>query len=388
MFTRLINITPQSSHSALILGPRGTGKTTWLREKFPQALYFDLLDYGTYTDFLADPSRLSNRIPDGFQDWVIIDEVQKIPSLLNEVHRLIESHKIRFLLTGSSARSLRRKGVNLLAGRALTYHFYPLTIKELGKAFKLTTSLKYGNLPSIYSHENPAHYLSSYIQTYLKEEILQESITRNLALFTRFLETASFSQGEVVNYSNIAREVGSNRSTITNYFEILEDLLIAYRLPVFTKRAKREVITHPKFYYFDVGVYRSIRPKGPLDTNEEAEGAALETLFLQEIKAINDYARLNYQIYYWRTQQGQEVDFILYGEKGFFAFEIKRKANLSIKDFSGLKAFASDYPEAKCIMIYGGNREYFERNILVIPYEKIINQLYEKITSSDVMGIN
>lgn len=359
----------------MILGPRGTGKTYWLRHTLPEAMYFDLLNTADYQAFLARPSLLDERIPDAYKDWVIIDEIQKIPELLNEVHRLIESRHIKFILTGSSARSLRKKGVNLLAGRALTRHMYPLTISELGDQFSLKASLVYGNLPSIYTHENPSDYLASYIQTYLREEVLQEGLTRNLSLFTKFLEVASFSQGEVVNYTRIAQEAASNRHTVVNFFEILEDLLIGYRIPTFKKRAKRNMISHPKFYYFDVGVYRALRPKGLLDSTAELEGAALETLFLQESMAINSYFSLGYDFYYWRTQSQLEVDFVLYGNNGFHAFEIKRKTNLNSSDFKGIKAFASDYPMAKCYVLYGGKEVYYNDNVEVIPFEKALRRL-------------
>src|SRR3990167_3112460 len=346
MFKRLLTIDPASRHSVMILGPRGTGKTYWLKQHFPEAIYFDLLDDETYTELLAQPTRLMERIPSHYTGWVIIDEIQKVPALLNEVHRQIESLGRRFILTGSSARKLRSRGVNLLAGRALTYHMHPLTSDELADQFNLKTALTYGLLPAIYGHDNPKHYLSSYIATYLKEEVLQEGLTRNLAQFTRFLETASFSQGEVINYTNISHEVSSNRHTVASFFEILEDLLIAYRLPVFTRRAKRDVIAHPKFYYFDVGIYRTLRPRGPLDIDSEIDGPALETLFLQQIKAINEYDALSYQIYYWRTRTQLEVDFVLYGERGFYAFEIKRKNKIIPKDLQALRTFHEDYKEA------------------------------------------
>lgn len=375
MYTRLLTIDPKMPESVLLFGPRGTGKTHWLKRQFPDSLYFDLLHDETYTEFLANPSILENRIPTNFQEWVILDEIQKIPALLNEVHRLIESKGFRFILTGSSARSLRRKGTNLLAGRALTYYMHPLTVVELKEQFVFNYSLKYGTLPKVYQTKRPEQYLSSYVKTYLKEEVQQEAVTRNIALFTRFLNVASFSQGEVLNYSNIAREIGTNRQTITNFFDILDDLLIAVRLPVFTRRAKREMAAQLKFYYFDVGVYRSLRPKGPLDSLEELDGASLETLFLQQIRALNDYLQWGYEFYYWRTCAKQEVDFVLYGEKGLLAFEIKRKQKLTPKDFSGLALFKKDYPMANCYLLYGGTREYFENDIKVIPFLKALSEL-------------
>lgn len=377
MYPRILKIDPNSQSSFFLFGARGTGKTSWVKEHFPEALLFDLLEDDTYSELLARPTRLADRIPEPFNQWIFIDEIQKVPTLLNEVHRLIETRKLRFILTGSSARSLRRKGVNLLAGRALTYHMYPLTTLEMGEDFNLKQALKIGNLPSAVTHQQPEKYLASYIRTYLREEVLQEGLTRNLSLFTRFLETASFSQGEVLNYTNIANEVGSNRYTINHFFDILEDLLIAYRISPFTKRAKREIVTAPKFYFFDVGVYRTIRPRGPLDLEAEGDGPALETLFLEEVKAINDYFELGYEIFYWRTRTKEEVDFILYGPKGLHAFEIKRKMYLTPRDFHGLRLFGEDYPMAKLHLLYGGSKSYYEGNIQVEPFEKFLTQLRE-----------
>lgn len=375
MFQRLLNISPELEQSFFLFGPRGVGKTSWIKKKYQDAIYFDLLNGDTYGELLARPVRLGEKISEKYNGWVIIDEIQKIPALLNEVHRLIEDRKLRFILTGSSARSLRRKGVNLLAGRALTYYMYPLTAVELGNDFAIAKSLQYGHLPSAVTHREPRKYLLSYLKTYLREEVLQEGLTRNLALFTRFLEVASFSEGAMLSYTEIAREVGSNRHTISNFFDILEDLLVAFRLPLFCKRAKRTAIAHPKFYFFDVGVYRVIRPKGLLDVPAEIDGAALETLFLQEAKAHNDYCELEYGFYYWRNELQQEVDFVLYGNNGFHAFEIKRKDKLYSSDFINLKAFAKEYPEAKLYLLYGGYEEYLEGDIRVLPFKQALLQL-------------
>lgn len=375
MYSRLLHIETTAPNSVFIFGPRGTGKTSWLKIHFPDALYFDLLDDDSYNEFLARPTRLGDRIPDGFADWVVLDEIQKVPALLNEVHRLIEHRKLRFVLTGSSARSLRSKGVNLLAGRALTYHMHPLTAQELATDFDLAKALRYGMLPSVYSYNQPKKYLKSYISAYLREEVLQEGLTRNLPLFTRFLETASFSQGEVLNYTEIAREISSNRHTVSNFFDILEDLLISVRIPVFRKRAKRSLVAHPKFYFFDTGVYRAVRPTGPLDSNEEADGPALETLFLQHARALNDYFDWEYDFFYWRTQSGTEVDFILYGPHGLHAFEIKRKRTPSQKDFKGLLAFGKDYPVASLHLLHGGRNSGHEGNVRHYPFQDAITNL-------------
>lgn len=377
MYSRILNL-PLKSHTSLFLfGPRGTGKTSFIKSHLPGALYLDLLESDLYASLKAQPSRLEKLIPPGFTDWVVIDEVQKIPELLNEVHRLIESKHIRFVLTGSSARTLKRAGTNLLAGRALRYTMHPLTIQELKSDFNIEHALNYGLLPMTFLDIDPAKYLSSYIQTYLREEVLQEALVRNLGTFTRFLEVASFSQGQVLNFSDIAREMGVDRQLVANYFDILEDLLLSIRILPFTKRAKREVIAHPRFYYFDCGVYRSIRPKGFLDTPQEISGAGLETLFLQSVRAVNDYYDLGYQIYFWRTKMGTEVDFVLYGEKGLHAFEIKHSNQVNSKFLKGLKQFLGDYPESTATLIYLGKEREYHGKINVIPMADFLSELPE-----------
>lgn len=370
MFPRLLHLPSNPKKSCFLFGPRGTGKTWWLRSNYPNAIYLDLLESTIYLELMANPQRLDNLIPPNYNDWIIIDEVQKLPDLLNEVHRLIEKRRLVFILTGSSARSLRRKGVNLLAGRALTYHMYPMTCPELKSKFNLKFSLQYGNLPAVFSEPDPLKYLKTYIHTYLREEILQEGLTRNLGGFSRFLEVASMSQGQLINMAEISRDVSLSRKVVESFFAIADDLLLTYQLPVFTKRAKRRMISHSKFYFFDVGVFRAIRPTGPLDSLEEIEGAAYETLVFQELKAINDYFNLGYQLYFWRTASQQEVDFVLYGPKGLLAFEVKRSYKISSKDLSGLKTFAEDYPEAERLLFYGGERYEHVDGIHIIPFAK------------------
>ena len=361
MYSRIIS-TPKNK-SFFLFGPRGTGKTTWVKKSFVDAIYIDLLESRTFNELLADPQRIENYIPENFNDWIIIDEIQKVPFLIDEVHRLIENKKLKFILTGSSPRKLRKKGQNLLAGRALNCYMHTLSVVELGKDFSLEHSLKYGSLPSVYTEEDPQGYLDSYIRTYLKEE----GLTRNLNAFARFLEAASFSQGSVLNISEVSRECSVERKVVENYCNILEDLLISVRIPVFTKKAKRRMSRHPKFYLFDTGVYMTVRPTGPLDSPELAEGIALESFFLQEIRAINEYYGLGYNIYYWRASGGLEVDFILYGKRGIKAFEIKRRNKVSMGMLSGLKAFLSDYPNAETFLLYGGNKPLFIDDIKVLP---------------------
>ena len=373
MYSRILE--HPRAKSFFLFGPRATGKTTWVQTVFADGIKIDLLESELYSSLLASPGRLAELIPDKYDDWVVIDEIQRIPDLLNEVHRLIEKRKLKFVLTGSSARKLRGKGINLLAGRALTRYMYPLTAGELGKDFSLAKSLQVGHLPSVYSETDPADYLASYVRTYLREEVQQEGLTRNLQTFARFLEASSFSQASTLNISEVARECSVNRKLAEEYFYILEDLLLAHRLPVFTRRAKRRMAAHPKFYLFDVGVYRAIRPKGVLDRPEEIEGVALETLLFQELRAVNDLHELGYHLYYWRIANGHEVDFVLYGERGLIAIEIKRAAKIRSHELKGLKAFSKDYPQAALYMFYGGEKKLFVNNIKLIPLEKAITTL-------------
>lgn len=375
MYPRLLK--PPQNKSFFLFGPRGTGKTTWVKKTFPQALYLDLLEAELFNDFLANPQRLENYVPQGFSDFIIIDEIQRVPELLNEVHRLIEKYHYKFILTGSSSRKLRRKGHNLLAGRALTFFMHPLTSLELEQDFDLDRSLNFGQLPAVYQEENPKKYLESYVQTYLEEEIQQEGLTRNLSAFGRFLEVASFSQGSLLNISAVAREAAIERKVVENYFTILEDLLIGYRLFPFTKRAKRRLVAHPKFYFFDVGVYRTVRPTGPLDLPEMIDGAALESLFFQELLAINHNLNLGYHLYYYRTATGTEVDFIAYGERGICAFEIKRTAKITSNMLRSLKQFFKEYPLAKVFFIYGGKRKMREGEIEILPMIDALKTLPE-----------
>jgi uncharacterized protein len=377
MISRTIHIPLKYNKSFFLLGPRGTGKTFWVKASMPNALYINLLDSEKYLALASLPKRIEEFIPPNFTDWIIIDEIQKIPLLLNEVHRLIEEKKHKFVLTGSSARSLRKKGVNLLAGRAIVYYLYPLTVQELGEHFDLRRSLHYGNLPAILSEPKPEAYLKAYINTYLKEEVQQEGLTRNLGSFIRFLEVASFSQGSILNMAQIARDVGVHQKIVASYFEILDDLLLAYRLPIFSKRAKRKVINHPKFYFFDAGIYSALKPKGIIDSEAELEGVALETLFLQELHAINEYYQLDYQIFYWRTQTGLEVDFVLYGSNGFYAFEIKRSNYVSKRDAKGLQHFSEEYPEAKLYLLYGGNQKYYYDNVIAQSITETLKNLFK-----------
>ena len=375
VFERLIKKPLESRKSFFLFGPRGTGKTTWLKHRLPEALFVNLLQSEYYNRLSANPGHLRQLIPPDHTGWTVIDEVQRIPALLNEVHDLIEARGLVFVLTGSSARTLRRREVNLLAGRALTYRMHPLTAVEQQEAFNLRDSVQLGHLPARFSESDPAKYLKDYVQTYLREEVMQESLTRNIAHFAHFLEVASFSQGATINISAVAREAHIERSVAENYFSILEDLLIAVRLPVFSRKAKRKLISQKKFYFFDAGVFRAIRPVGPLDSDAEIDGPALETLVLQELRAVNDNHDYGYQISFWRTRSSLEVDFVLYGPRGLLAIEIKRSTQIQPKDTRALREFKRDYPPAKCFVFYGGPSPVYMDDVTVLPIEHALRNL-------------
>lgn len=364
MYSRIFK--PDLKTSYFLFGPRGTGKSSWLKSHYPQSNYVDLLDDEIFNDLTAQPKNLLNYVKNPKYP-IIIDEVQKAPHLLDEVHRLIELKKYIFILTGSSARKLRKSGVNLLAGRAYTYNFHPLTCVEMNADFNLSSALKVGLLPLATQAENPNKFLQSYVTTYLKEEVQQERLTRNMPAFHRFIQAASFSQGAPLNLSSVAADCAVERKVVEDYFSILSDLLISFDLPIFSKKAKRELITKSKFYFFDAGVFRAIRPKGPLDSDSDIGGAAFETLVVQNIRALNDYCELGYELFYWHTRKHQEVDLVLYGKKRLLAVEIKSTSRPKKEDFHSLKLFKEDYPIAETIMIYGGHEEKTLHGVQLIP---------------------
>ncbi len=266
-------------------------------------------------------------------------------------------------------------GVNLLGGRARTFFMHPLTATEQGASFDLRKSLQFGHLPARFDDPDPLDYLRNYVATYLKEEVAQEGLTRNIGNFSRFLETAGFSQGQTLNITNVAREARVTRVVAENYFSIIEDLLIAVTLPVFSRHAKRKLISHRKFHFFDAGVFRAIRPSGPLDSDAEIDGPALETLVMQELRAINDYRDLGYDISYWRTRGGLKVDFVLYGPRGLIAIEVKRTRNPSRKDTRALREFKQDYPPARCFLFHTGESSLHMDDVTLLPIETALQTL-------------
>ena len=367
----------QPKESFFLFGPRGTGKSTWLHLNFKDALWIDLLNPDSFRIYNARPERLKELIlGNPSKKTVIIDEVQKSPVLLDVVHSLIEQKlKIQFILTGSSSRKLKRTGVNLLAGRAVRRSFYPFIAAELKNKFDFSDALRYGMLPLVFESKDKENVLKTYVSLYISEEVMAEGLVRNIGNFSRFLEAISFSHASLLNITNVGSECQVERKVVENYVSILEDLMLSYRIPVFTKRAKRAVASHPKFYFFDIGVFRALRPTGPLDKPEEIEGAALEGLVAQHLLAWNSNGGDKNSLYYWRTRAGSEVDFVLYGKDDFLAIEVKNSAKINDTDLRSLRSFKEDYPECKAFFLYRGKERFLKYGINCIPCEEFLKEL-------------
>ncbi len=371
---RMIEPTKQSF---FLFGPRGVGKTTWIKANYPDAFFIDLLEADTFRNYSAHPERLREIVlADPRLKTIVIDEIQKIPQLLPEAHGLIE-RKLgkQFILTGSSSRKLKRVGVDLLAGRALVHTLHPFMAIELKMLFDLGKALQIGLIPLIVQSQEPEKALKAYVSLYVREEVHLEGLVRNIGNFSRFLEAISFSHGSILNVSNVARECQVERKVVEAYIGILEDLLLAYRIPVFIKKAKRVPTQHPKFYFFDAGMFRALRPSGPLDKPGEIEGAALEGLIAQHLLAWNAYRGGKNQIYFWRTPSGTEVDFIVYGKDIFWAIEVKNSQKVRDEDLRVLKAFKTDYPQSKLFLIYRGKEKLLKDGISCIPCEDFLKSL-------------
>lgn len=362
--------------SFFLFGPRGTGKSTWLRQTLPDALVVDLLQPDVARELTARPERLRDLVRGApRRSTVVIDEVQRVPELLQVVHAILESNdRRRFVLTGSSARKLRRGGVNLLAGRAVVRTLHPFMAAELGR-FDLEAALTRGLLPLVVAADQPDDVLRAYASLYLDEEVRLEGWARNAGAFARFLEAISFSHGAVLNAANVARECEVERKTVVAYIEVLEDLLLSLRLPPFTRRAKRNTITHPKFFLFDAGVFRSLRPRGPLDRPHEIEGAALEGLVAQHLRAWLAYRLNDAKLFFWRTRSGVEVDFVIHGAAGFWAIEVKNTARVRPEDLRGLEAFGTDYPQAGLVLLYRGTRRERRGRVWILPVGDFLRAL-------------
>lgn len=349
MIARYLQIENELDSSIFLFGARQTGKSTLLRNQLKGAIYIDLLDSELLMRFRSKPNLLYEMLQDkDEQTVVVIDEIPEVPELLNEVHRLISEKGIKFVLCGSSARKLKRKGHNTLGGRALPCYFFPLVSAEIPN-FDLDKALLHGMLPTHYFAKNPQRLLAAYIDVYLKEEILQESIVRQLGTFQRFLEVAALSNGEMINYSNIATDCGIKVHTVRAYFDILEDTLIGYRIPAYTQTIKRRLIQAPKFYFFDVGLPQYLLNRTTIAQGTIEYGHAFEHFIVQELVAFIRYNHKKETLSYWRTHTGVEVDAVIGDAQ--VAIEIKSTNNIQSKHLKGLKSFVSDYPHARPIVV-------------------------------------
>lgn len=362
--------------SFFLFGPRGTGKSTWLREQLPDALYLDLLEPALHRRLSARPERLREALAGSPRSAdVVIDEIQRTPELLTVVHAILEEPAPpRFALTGSSARKLRRGGVDLLGGRALNRTLHPFMASELPD-FNLERALTLGLLPLVLDAGDPEGVLDAYASLYLEQEVTAEGLTRNVGQFARFLEAVSFSHASQLNAAAVARECEVPRRVVSSYIGILEDLLLSFRLPVFRKRAKRATVAREKFYLFDAGVFRSLRPRGPLDRPEEIDGQALEGLVAQHLRAWSAYSGFDARIMFWRTRGGSEVDFVVYGDSGLHAFEVKNTGRVDSADLRALRTFRQDYPEAEAAVLYRGRERLKMGDIWCLPVDDFLRQL-------------
>ncbi|MCE5316353.1 MAG: AAA family ATPase [Parachlamydia sp.] len=383
---RYLELEVPLGQSVFLWGPRNSGKSTYLHSRFPDSVYYDLLQTDLFLTFLKEPFRLREEIlqlsPEALKKPIIIDEVQKVPLLLNEVHWLIENHKpCYFILCGSSARKLRKEGVHLLAGRAWRFHFYPLVFPEINN-FDLLRALKTGLLPVAYFSNQLRRYLKAYIQDYLIEQIQKEGLVRNLAGFSRFLDAMALSHGEMTNFVNIARDCGVDAKTVKEYYDILVDTLVGYRLNPFQKLGKRDVITStPKFYLFDVGVAGFLMGRSFDILKGKEAGAAFEHWILTEFIAYRGLNDLDFSIFYWRTKSDLEVDYIL-GD-GKVAIEVKISAKVDKSDLRGMEAFIEEHSptQAYCVSLTPRARKIVLSNgtqVVDLPWEVFIRKLWDK----------
>ncbi len=376
MFTRLLNT---FSDSSFLFGPRGTGKSTWIKENFPDALVYDLLNTSETLRLTRDPSIIYHEVNSlRTEKWVVIDEVQKVPSLLNEVHRLIEEKKYKFILSGSSARKLKKESDNLLAGRARQTYLYPLVSAEVDYKIDLQKTLQFGMLPISFTSNDPQSYLKSYAETYLQEEIKAEALTRNIASFVRFLEIASRQNGQVTNMSSLSRDAGVARQTVQNYFELLVDTLVGSWLPTWKLKSSTKQVSHPKFFLFDSGVVRALSGRLPYPPTHEEAGPLLETFIINELKAYLHYTNKHYPLFYWRNHNGVEVDFFFETQSEYIGIECKLSANWENKYNKGLNRMLSEIgkQKVKLIGIYSGKRKAKYGEVEVYPVLDFLKTLW------------
>lgn len=374
MFLREQIFNGKDAESVFLWGARQTGKSTLLKMMYPGVLYFDLLLSDVFNRFLSNPALLRETVEaDNSSSLVIIDEIQRIPSLLNEVQWLIVNRNRQFILSGSSPRKIVRSGGNLLGGRALRYELYPLIYREIPD-FDLLRALNNGLLPRMYLSDRPARLLSAYVGSYLRDEIMAEARIRNISSFSRFLEAAAFSNGEIVNYSNIASDCGVSSPTIKEYFQILEDTMTGRYLPSYQKKPKRRVIVAPKFWFFDIGIANYLLKRGTIVAGSEAFGKAFEHFIYHELYSHSHYSGINYPLSYWRTTSQTEVDFILGDNE--VAVEVKATELANEKHLKGLKIFADEYKTKRLILVSNDNLPRKTGNISILPWRVFLEELW------------
>jgi len=366
--------------SFFLFGPRATGKSTWLKASFPHRLHFDLLQNDVYFSLIHSLTHFREQVLacDPKKTWIIVDEIQRIPHLLNEIHSLIESHGYHFALSGSSARKLKRGQANLLAGRALLAHMFPLIAAEYNNAINLEEALQFGTLPNIINDKTTRiEQLEAYVGTYLREEIKEEALTRNVIAFGRFLEIAAVMNGQVTNLSNIARDAAIPRATINTYFEILVDTLLGHWLPAWTPRAKVKETAHPKFYFFDCGVIRAIQKLLRDKPSAIERGILFETLVFHELNAHISYIGIGGELFYWRTRDGIEIDFIWKRANSIVAIEVKSATQWKNEYNAGFRSLLSSSIQPKaCYGVYCG-KEILKKDFgFILPWTEFLKRLY------------
>ncbi|MCC5930709.1 MAG: ATP-binding protein [Cyclobacteriaceae bacterium] len=374
MYLRCQNFESAQQESLFLWGARQTGKSTLLAGKYQHHRIIDLLMSDVFERYRRNPSLLREELISYEGNYpIIIDEIQKIPDLLNEVHWLIVNQGTRFILSGSSPRKILRSGTNLLGGRALRYELYPLIKKEIPD-FDLLRALNHGLLPRHYLSDHPQKLLSAYLGSYLQDEIIAEAKIRNIPSFTHFLEVAAFSNGEMVNYSNIATDCGVSAPTIKEYFQILEDSLLGRFLPSFQKKPKRRVIQSPRFYYFDVGVANYLLKRQLIQAASESFGKAFEHYIYHELYAHRHYSQKDYSLSYWRTTSGLEVDFILGDHE--VAIEVKATQMAQERHLKGLKKFTEEYTVNKLILVSNDPIQRKIGNVDILPWNIFLEKLW------------
>lgn len=375
MYDRILSLADIREDSMFLWGPRQTGKSTLLATLFPDATYYDLLKSDVYKKYKLQPSLLREEcmmLDEG--EIVIIDEVQKIPELLDEVHWLITNKGLHFILCGSSARKLKRTGANLLGGRAIRKVLHPLVSKEIPD-FDLDKAVNFGMLPRHYLTQNPKKRLDAYIGDYLQQEIIAEALVRNLDSFTRFLEVAALSDSEMVNYTKIAQECGVSSKTVKEYFTILEETLVGMFVPAYTKVVKRRVQVAPKFYYFDTGIVNHLLHRTPVKQGSVEYGHAFEHLIIQELQAYLDYTESDKKMTFWHTlNNSYEVDAVIGDAE--VAIEIKSSKEVNSSHLKGLKAFHEEHPNCKLIIVSLDASPRMMNEVEVWPARKFLERLW------------